>query len=118
MLTSNHLRTNKSSKHQSPSKLINDYNMEKSISTKEKTNTQLNDVRKKSRKRFYESKEKNEKRVPTETEDLEKVTPIKKGTNLIVGGSMLPGIGQKRIPRNRSVKVRIFLGALTHNMYD
>ena len=47
--------------------------MEKSTLTKEKTNTQLNGVRKKSRKRFYESKEKNEKRVPTETEDLERV---------------------------------------------
>ena len=80
MLTSNHLRTNKSSKYQSPSKLINDYNMEKSISTKEKTNTQLNEVRKKSRKRFYESKEKNEKRVPTETEDLEKEFRLKRKT--------------------------------------
>ena len=47
---------------------------------------------KESRKRFYESKEKNEKRVPTEAEyltieNIEKVSSIrqwKKGTILIV----------------------------------
>ena len=63
----------KSSKYQSSkssSKLKNDITMEKSSLTKEKINIQLNDVRKESRKRFYESKEKNEKRVPTETEYL------------------------------------------------
>ena len=54
----------KSSKYQSsksPSKLINDNTMEKSSLTKEKINIQLNDVRKESRKRFYESKEKKTK---------------------------------------------------------
>ena len=41
---------------ESPSKLINDKTMEKSFLTKEKINIQLTDVRKESRKRFYESK--------------------------------------------------------------
>ena len=71
--------------------------MEKSSLTKEKINIQLNDVRKESRKRFYESKGKNEKRVRTETEYLtiesvEKVSSIrqwKRGKTLIVGDSML-----------------------------
>ena len=36
--------------------------MEKSTLTKEKIDIQLNDVRKKPRKKFYESKEKNEKK--------------------------------------------------------
>ena len=61
----------KSSKYQSsksPSTLINDNTMEKSALKKEKISIQLNDVRKESRKRFYQSKEKYEKRVPTETE--------------------------------------------------
>ena len=31
---------------------------------------------------------------------------------------MLAGIEQKRISRNRNVKVRIFPGATTHDMYD
>ena len=44
--------------------------MEKSTLTNEKINIQLNDVRKESRKKFYEPKEKNEKRIPTETEYL------------------------------------------------
>ena len=48
----------KSSKYQSPSKLINDNTMEKSALTKEKINIQLNEVQKEFRKRFYESKEK------------------------------------------------------------
>ena len=52
----------KSSKYQSPSKLI-DNNIEKSALTKEKINIQLHDVRKESRKRFYESKEKKMKKV-------------------------------------------------------
>ena len=75
----------KSSKYQSsksPSKLINDNTMEKSALTKEKINIQLNGVKKESRKRFYESKEENEKRVPTETEyftieNVEKVSSIR-----------------------------------------
>ena len=85
--------------------------MEKSALTKEKINIQLNDVRKESRKRFYESKKKNEKRVPTETEyltteNVEKVSSIrqwKKVTTLIVGDSVLAGIEQKRIGTNSSV---------------
>ena len=100
--------------------------MEKSSLTKEKINIQLNDVRKESRKRFYESKEKNEKRAPTETgyltiENVEKVSSIrqwKRGTTLIVGDSMLAGIEQKRISGYRNVKVRIFPGAATHDMYE
>ena len=100
--------------------------MEKSALTKEKINIQLNDVRKESRKRFYESKKKNEKRVPTETEyltteNVEKVSSIrqwKKVTTLIVGDSVLAGIEQKRISGNRSVKIRIFPSGTTHDMYD
>ena len=73
--------------------------MEKSTLTKEKIDIQLNDVRKKPRKKFW-VKRKKWKKVPTETEYLEKVTSIKqwkKGTNLIAGDSMLAGTGQKRI---------------------
>ena len=100
--------------------------MEKSALTKRKINIQLNDVRKESRERFYESKGKNEKRFPTETEyltigNVEKVSSIrqwKRGTTLIVGDSMLAGIEQKRISGNRNVKLRIFPGAFTHDMYD
>ena len=54
--------------------------MEKSTLTKEKINIQLNDIRKKSRERFYKSKEKNEKRVITEymtIENVEKVSSIR-----------------------------------------
>ena len=61
-LASNPQWTNKSTKYKSPSKLINENNMEKSTLTKEKIDIQLNDVRKKPRKKFYESKEKNEKK--------------------------------------------------------
>ena len=61
-LASNPQWTNKSTKYKSPSKLIDDNNMEKSTLTKEKIDIQLNDVRKKPRKKFYESKEKNEKK--------------------------------------------------------
>ena len=83
--------------------------MEKSALT---INIQLNAVGKESRKRFYESKEKNEKRVHTETEyltteNVEKVNLIrqwKKGTTLIVGDSMLAGIEQKRISGNIVLK--------------
>ena len=86
--------------------------MEKSALTKEKINIQLNDVRKESRKRFYESKEKYEKRVPTETENLtvenvEKVSSIrqwKRSITLIVGDSILAGIEQKRIPEIGTLK--------------
>ena len=44
--------------------------MEKSTLATEKINIQVNGVRKVSRKRFYELKEKNEKRLPSETEYL------------------------------------------------
>ena len=99
--------------------------MEKSSLTKEKINIQLNDVGKESRKRFYESKGKNEKRVPTEMEYLtiesvEKVSSIrqwKRGKTLIVGDSMLACIEQKRMFGNRNVKVHIFPSATTHDMY-
>ena len=87
--------------------------MEKSVLTKEKFNVQLNNVRKESRKRFYESKETNEKRVPTETkyltiENVEKVSSIRqwnRGTALIVGNLMLAGIEQKRISRIGKLKL-------------
>ena len=103
----------KSSKYQSPSKLINDNNaMEKSALTKEKINIQLNDVRKESRKRFHESKGKKWK-----TRSHWSGTG-KKGTILIVGDSVLAGIEQKRISGNRSVNIRIFPGATTHDMHD
>ena len=57
----------------------------------EKRNIQLNDVRKESRKRFYELKEKNEKSAPIETgylaiETVENISSIKewkKGTMLV-----------------------------------
>ena len=42
----------------------------------------------------------------------------KKGTTLIVVDSKLAGIEERRISRNRSVKVRILPGATTHDMYD
>ena len=100
--------------------------MEKSVLTKEKLNVQLNKVRKESRKRFYESNETNEKRVPTETkylitENVEKVSSIRqwnRATALIISNLMLAGIEQKRISGNRNVKVSIFPGATTHDMYD
>ena len=92
--------------------------MEKSALITEKINIQLDDARKESSRRFYESKKKDGKNVPIETEyptiqNAEKVVLIrkwKKGTTLIVGDSVLEGI--------RSVKVRIFPGATTHDMYD
>ena len=76
--------------------------------------------------RGFESKEKNEKRVPTETEyltieNVEKLSSIKqwkRGKTLIVGDSVLAGIEQKRIFGNRNVKVCIFPGATTHDMYN
>ena len=74
--------------------------MEKSTLTKEKIDIQLNDVRKKPRKKFYESKEKNEKKFRLKRNTQKKLTSIKqwkKGTNLIAGDSMLAGTGQKRI---------------------
>ena len=42
----------------------------------------------------------------------------KKGTTFIVVDSILAEIEEKRITGNRSVKVRIFPGATTHDMYD
>ena len=42
--------------------------MEKSALITENINIQLDDVRKESRRRFYESKEKKRKNFPTETE--------------------------------------------------
>ena len=67
---------------------------------------------------FMNQKKKDGKSAPIETEyptieNAEKVVLIrkwKKGTTLIVGDSVLGGI--------RSVKVCIFPGATTHDMYD
>ena len=42
----------------------------------------------------------------------------KKGTTFIVVDSILAEIEEKSITGNRSVKVRIFPGATTHDMYD
>ena len=74
---------------------------------------------------FMESKEINGKSVPIETEypiienaRSSSIRQWKKGTTLIVSDSMLAGIEEKRIPGNWSVKVRIFPGATTHDMYD
>ena len=58
----------KTSKYQSSSKLVNDDTMEKSAVITEKINIHLDYVRKEARKRFHESKEKNGKSVPIETE--------------------------------------------------
>ena len=86
----------KISKCQSSSKLINNDTVEKSALITEKINIQLDEVRKESRRRFYESKEKKEKSVPIETEDqtIEKAGPgsirqWKKGRTLIFDDSML-----------------------------
>ena len=99
--------------------------MEKSALITEKINIQLEDVRKESRQRFYESKEKNGKTVPIETEypiiesaGSSSIRQWKKGTTLIVSDSMLAGIEEKRISGNSSVKVRIFPGATSHDMYN
>ena len=99
--------------------------MEKSALITEKINIQLDDFRKESRRSFYESKEKNGKSAPIETEypaienaGSSSIRQWKKGTTLIVGDSMLPGMKEKRKTGNRSVKVRIFPGATTHDIYD
>ena len=99
--------------------------MEKSALITEKINIQLEDVTKESRQRFYESKEKNGKTVPIETEypiiecaGSSSIRQWKKGTTLIVSDSMLAGIEEKRISGNSSVKVRIFPGATSHDMYN
>ena len=42
----------------------------------------------------------------------------RKGKTLRVGDSMITGIEEKRIFRNRSVKVRIFSGATSHDMNE
>ena len=57
----------KTSKYQLSFNLINDNTMEKSALITEKINIQLNYVRKESRRRFYESKEKMEKVFPMKT---------------------------------------------------
>ena len=75
---------------------------------------------------FLNQKEKNEKWVLTETEymtieNVETVSSIrqwKKASTLIVDDSMLRAVKEKRISGNRSVKVRIFPEAITHDMYD
>ena len=104
----------KISKYQSSSKLINDDIMEKSVLRAEKINIQLDGVRKESRS-FYQSKEKNGKSVPIETEyptienvGSSSIRQWKKGTTLIVGDLMLAGIEEKRISGNRGAKVCIF----------
>ena len=54
-------------------------------------------------------------------ENVETVSSIrkwKKAPALIVDDLMLRAIEEKRISGNRSVKVRIFLEAITHDMYD
>ena len=70
--------------------------LEKSALITEKINIQLDDVRKESRRRFYESEERNGKSVPNETEDqtIEKagsssIRQWKKGRTLIFDDSML-----------------------------
>ena len=99
--------------------------MENSALITEKINIQLDDVRKESRRRFYESKKNNGKSIPIEIEyptienaGSSSIRQWKKGTTLIVGDSVLARIEEKRISGNRSVKVRIFSEATTHDMYD
>ena len=77
--------------------------MEKSALITEKINIQLDDFRKESRRSFYESKEKNGKSAPIETEypaienaGSSSIRQWKKGTTLIVGDSMLAGMEEKR----------------------
>ena len=43
---------------------------------------------------------------------------MEESQTFIAGDSMLAGIEEKRMSGNRSVKVRIFHGATTHNMYQ
>ena len=64
------------------------------------------------------------KSVPMETEyptienaGSSSIRQWRKGKTLTVGDSMLAGIEEKRIFRNRSVKVRIFSSAASHDMY-
>ena len=77
--------------------------MEKSALITEKINIQLDDFRKESRRSFYESKEKNGKSAPIETEypaienaGSSSIRQWKKGTTLTVGDSMLAGMEEKR----------------------
>ena len=73
-----------------------------------------------------QNKTKNEKSVPIETEyltigNIEKINSnqaMKERHSLIVGDLMLTGIEEKRISGNRTVKVQIFTGAKTQDMYD
>ena len=55
--------------------------LEKSALITEKINIQLDDVRKESRRRFYESEERNGKSVPNETEyqTIEKAGSVQSG---------------------------------------
>ena len=103
----------KSSKYQASSKLINDSTIWKSTSTQES----------------YEPKKKGQTRshwngIPNNWKSKKskfKVNSIwqwKKGTNFIVGDSMLAGIAQKRISGSRSIKACIFPGATTHGIYN
>ena len=103
----------KTSKYQSSFNLINDNTMEKSALITEKINIQLNYVRKESRRRFYESKEKMEKDFPmkanTQPLTFEKSGPRsirqwKKGTTLIAGDSMLAGTEEKATSRDNCMK--------------
>ena len=71
---------------------------------------------------FMNQKKKMEK-VETEYPAIENagsssIRQWKKGATLIVGDSMLAGMEEKRKTGNRSVKVRIFPGATTHDIYD
>ena len=100
--------------------------MENRVVTTRNINIQLNNARKRSRKTFYELKEKNETSVPIEIEpptieNCEKEGSIrqwKKSTTLIVGDSMLAGIEEVGVYPETGVKVRIFPCATAHDMYD
>ena len=54
----------------------------------------------------------------TQPLNMQDQVQLDNGTTLIVDDSMLAGIEEKRISGNRSVKVHIFSGASTHDMYD
>ena len=74
---------------------------------------------------FMNSNEKNEKSVPIEADyptnenaGSSLIRQWKKGTTLTVGDLTLARNEEKRTFGNRSVKIRIFPTAKTHDMYD
>ena len=93
--------------------------MEKSAPITKRINIQLDDIRKESRRRLCESKEKKSKKRSHWNCWKSKLNQkMEESTTVIVGDSMLVEIEEKCISGNRSVKARIFPRATTHYMYD